>query len=820
MIDFTVSDISAICNGKLIGSNSTTKVHHIIIDSRYIPITSHTLFVALKGHRHNGHHFINELYLQGIKIFIIEEEQEEYYSDACYILVENTVTALQQIACKHRTKHTYTTIGITGSYGKSIVKEWLFDLLNNNFSIVRSPKSYNSQIGVPLSVLQMGSMHNLAIFEAGISKPNEMDKLEKIIQPTIGIFTNIGKAHQENFCSLEQKILEKLKLFKNTDYIIFPSIYTDIYTKIKEIYPSKKVLTWGYTPDDVLQLVDKHKDTNHTYLTIKYQELTFNISTQITEDVLIENLLTCLLTALHLGINIEKLISQLNYIKPIEMRLEITDGINRCTLINDYYNSDLTSISVALKILQQQNKKPKKIIILSDIPHTGFSPEFIYSTVGQWINEIKPDLFVGIGNEIRLYNKYFPDNSKYFDSTEYFIKQINNIPLNDTTILLKGARKFTFELIRNQLQQLSHETTLTIDLNALLHNFQTYKALLPSNTQLIAMVKAFSYGSGLLEIAKLLQNHNASYLAVAFTDEGIELRKHGIHLPIMVMSPEHHTFESIIEHHLEPVIYNFKSLHLYTEAVKKSGFNQLPFHLKLDTGMHRLGFTETEFAELIYQLKDNQWIFPKTVFSHLAAADDTKEDEFTLKQIELFNNMVKILQKEVNHEIKTHVQNSAGIERFQHFSFDFARIGIGLYGISRTPALKEKLLPVLKFKTVITQIKKVKKGETIGYNRKGIIQQDGKIAVLPIGYADGLNRKLSNGAYSVKIRGQYAPTIGTICMDMCMVDISHIDASEGDEVIIFDSIEDVERMAKVLNTIPYEIFTSISQRVKRIYYHD
>lgn len=821
-MSLVINDIISICKGNTYGASNNSIIQHIIIDSRSIiySLANKTLFIAIKGSRNDGHSFIEELYHSGIRAFVIEQELENYHADATYILVSNSIKALQEIATFHRKQFQYNVIGITGSYGKSIVKEWLYDLLHEHFNIIRSPKSFNSQIGVPLSVLQMNSNHNLAIFEAGISHLNEMDKLESIIQPNIGIFTNIGKAHQENFTNIESKINEKLKLFKNCNHIITSSNNKEIIKAINSIYPEKKIITWGYLTDDTIRIEKIEKQNSCSNISFWYKNTLYEITAPFAQEAFIENLFSCISFALFLNIPIQFLKEKIHQLKTIEMRLEMVEGINNCTLINDYYNSDLTSISVAFQFLQQQNKHPNKIVILSDIPSTGQSSEIVYSTVAQWLKDSNVVTLIAIGEEITKFKHFFEANSLFYPDVSTFISNFNFSSFNNSTILLKGARKFAFEQIRLLLQNQMHVTTFQIDLNALLFNFKTYKSLLPAKTKTVIMIKAFSYGSGLLEIARLMQDNRADYLAVAFADEGIELRKHGINMPIMVMSPENHTFPNIIEYRLEPVIYNFKTLALFSEAGKKSGFTQLPFHLKLDTGMHRLGFTQEDIPMLIKELKKNSLLKIESVFSHLAASDDANEDEFTKKQIEIFNSIVKFLKENLGQNFLTHIQNSAGIERFPNYTFDMARIGIGLYGFSQTTELKNKLQPVLSFKTVISQIKTLKKGDTVGYNRKGIMKNDGKIAVLPIGYADGFNRNLGNGNFHVKIKNQLAPTIGNVCMDMCMIDISNIEAQEGDEVIIFDTVEDVEKMSKILGTIPYEILTSISRRVKRVYYHD
>ncbi|HNV96231.1 MAG TPA: bifunctional UDP-N-acetylmuramoyl-tripeptide:D-alanyl-D-alanine ligase/alanine racemase [Bacteroidales bacterium] len=818
-MNYTCTEIASVLNCEVLGKNNGV-VKYVITDSRYPVFTDESMFVALSGNRFDGHQFVDDIYKQGCKVFLLEHKPAFLQEDATYFIVPSTLNALQKIASWHRSHFKYQVIGITGSYGKSILKEWLFDLLCNQYNVVRSPKSYNSQLGVPLSIFQMSEKNSLGIFEAGISKPNEMYRLSEIIKPTIGVFTNIGNAHQENFTSIDEKIDEKIQLFQTAELIIYPSKYENISERLKKNYPNKKLVAWGERNDDFLRIQSIDTRSTQTSVSFFIENSSYTIHLPFTHFAFIENAITSLVVAYILGIPMQQIIEQISLLRPIDMRLKLVEAAHHCTLINDFYNSDLTSISVALEFLKQQNNHPQKAVVLSDVPHTGFKTDEVYKTLAKWINQEGINLMVCIGKEIATYKNLFKTKALFFDTVEAFLEQYNRVPFANMTVLLKGARAFAFERISEKMQLQTHETILKIDLNALLNNYFTYKSLLPSNVKIVAMVKAFSYGSGLFEVARLLQHHHVDYLAVAYADEGIELRQNGIHVPIMVMNPEAHTFDAIIEHRLEPVIYNFRILELFAKAVSHIGYTDYPFHVKVDTGMHRLGFLQDEITQLAIRIKQLPWIKIKSVFSHLAAAEDKNEDVFTMRQINLLQESASKLQQVCDDKILVHILNSAGIERFPDFAFDMVRLGIGLYGISNAGVIKDKLLPVFSLRTIVSQIKELEENETIGYNRRGVLHKKSRIAVLPVGYADGIDRRLGNGVLHVKIKNKKAPVIGTICMDMCMVDVTDIDVNEGDEVVVFESIEDVESISKILGTIPYELFTGISRRVKRVYYHD
>jgi len=816
-VNYSLKKISEITNADLIERYDTV-ISKIIIDSRSFIADANTLFVAIKGERHNGHDFINELYKNGIVNFLVQDLPQNYKTlkKANFIIVKKSLNAFQQIAEYHRNTINYNIVGITGSNGKTIVKEWIFQILNNEKLIIRNPKSYNSQVGVPLSLLLLEKNYDFGIFEAGISQPNEMQKLQKIINPNIGIFTNIGDAHQENFNSLEEKIKEKLQLFEKSNTIIYCKDYKQIHKSISNIKHYKnKTFTWSYSADNNLFIKKTKILKTKTKIKFIYKKNNNEIEIPFTDKASIENAIHCL--AFLLANNLFNTNTQKNFKKlsNVEMRLEIIKGRNNCTLINDSYNSDLNSIQIAIELLEQQNQNNIKTIVLSDIEQSGKSEQELYKTISEIINLSSIDKIIGIGKNIGKYSDKFNKEKYFFSSTKEFLlsKFIKNF--NNEAILIKGAREFTFERIIEILQKKNHRTQLEINLEAITHNLNYFRSLIHQKTKIMIMVKAFSYGSGSHEIARLLQHQKIDYLGVAYTDEGVELRKAGISLPIMVMNPDFENFKNIIDYNLEPEIYSFKSLKEFNKLANANSVYAYPIHIKIDTGMKRLGFELKETKKLITEIKKMKAVKIKSIFSHLVASDDKKHDKFTEKQIADFNNIANKIENQINYKFTRHILNSSGIERFSNAQFDMVRLGIGLYGISCVNKANVKNISTLK--TKISQVKTIKAAETIGYGRKGKVDKETKIAILPIGYADGLNRKLSNGLGYVLIKNKKAKFIGNICMDMCMIDLTDIEAKENDEIIIFGENLPITEIAEKLETIPYEILTGISQRVKRIY---
>ena len=816
--------LSRIANILNINGNFPDKeISGLLTDSRSLAFPSDILFVAIETTRNDGHKYIADLYKQNVRYFIVNKLLAEFSEmpDAVFLKVENTLDALQKIAENHRSQFKIPVVGITGSNGKTIVKEWLYQLLHADFNIMRSPRSYNSQIGVSLSVWAINENTELGIFEAGISQTSEMERLQKIISPTIGIFTNLGDAHQENFSSLKQKAQEKLKLFTNSDILIYNSDDKLLDITVKQSDLRAKLFSWGKSNNATLQVLNIKKRNLETDILLKFGELKFSISIPFIDNASIENALQCVSLMLYLQISPEKIAEKIKLLEPVAMRLEVKEGINNSLIINDSYNSDINSLGIAIDFMKQQSaEKPlRRILILSDIVQSGFNDNELYSKVADLVESAEIELFIGIGEKVSKFAEKFNFiKSSFYSTTEEFLQSTEIEHFANNLILIKGSRKFHFENISKKLEKTIHETVLEVNLTALTENWNYFREKLRPETKIMSMVKAFGYGSGAVEVARILQHHHCDYVAVAVADEGVELRREGIKIPIVVMNPEKSGFELMFENNLEPEIYSFDLLADFIRAAEKLGITDYPVHVKIDSGMHRLGFELSDIELLVNKLKTSPQIKVRSVFSHLAAADNEKLDNFTKQQIQIFTQCADAISKAFNHKILRHILNSAGIERFPEFQFDMVRLGIGHYGIS---ALKNaNLRNVCTLKTIILQIKNVKRGETIGYGRRGIIEKDSKIAILPIGYADGYNRRLGNGLGEVYINGQRAKTVGNVCMDLLMVNVTNIEAREGNSVEIFGENVTISELADKLQTIPYEILTGVSRRVKRVYYNE
>ncbi len=823
---YTVQHIAKITGGKLIaGSYPLDPIEHLLIDSRKVVSPEAQLFFAFKTSRNDGHNYINQLIGKGIRNFVVEGMNDPLWfeSQANFIVVSNTLNALQALASYHRSVFQIPVIGITGSNGKTIVKEWLWQLMDDKDKVVRSPKSFNSQIGVPISVWQLNANHRLGIFEAGISLPDEMQNLEKIIKPTIGIFTNIGTAHDENFSNHLQKAKEKLNLFRHSQVLICCADYPEIIQAHKDADWSEKprLITWSRKDSNApLFIISTEKVKSKTIIQAKYERNLLQLEIPFHDEASVENLIHCWLTLLFLGVDHESIVQKIGWLHPVAMRMEQKTGLNHCTLIDDSYSSDLSSLGIALDFLHQQKQHQRVTVILSDMHQSGLDDEKLYRAIGNLLTSKHINRFFGIGKSISAHRNYFPQDSTYYESTEKFISDIPFLSFHDEAILIKGARAFGFEQIVHELQLQKHETVLEIDLDALIHNLNYFRSLLKRGVKTMVMAKAFSYGSGSHEIANMLQYHQADYLAVAYTDEGVELRKSGIRLPIMVMNPEQQAFRDIFRYNLEPEIFSMRTLRMLDEQLEYyNGALNLPFniHLKLDTGMKRLGFDGRELPLLVSELQMRPHIRVASVFSHLVASSDPAHDAFTLGQIASFEESVEFMEQSLGYKMLRHILNTAGIIRFNKAQYDMVRIGIGIHGISPVPEAQTNLQYTSTFRSTLSQIKHIKEGSSIGYNRSFIANKEMTIAIVPVGYADGLSRRLSNGHYSLLVKGKPAPIVGNISMDMCMIDISGIDASEGDAVVIFSPEHPIHKMAEALNTIPYEVLTGISRRVKRVY---
>ncbi|MDN3588854.1 bifunctional UDP-N-acetylmuramoyl-tripeptide:D-alanyl-D-alanine ligase/alanine racemase [Pedobacter aquatilis] len=814
---YTISTIAQILNANAKLLDEQTVIQYLILDSRSVSVPENSLFFALKSHR-NGHEFIKDAYSKGIRNFVISEEKYvTQYSDCNFIIVADVLKSLQKLVTTHRNHFDLKTIGITGSNGKTIVKEWLYQLLAANYNIVRSPKSYNSQIGVPLSVWQINTDNTLGIFEAGISAENEMEIIEEIIKPQIGILTNIGEAHAEGFSSKREKLTEKLKLFKNSELFIYsPDYVSEVHFKD---LPGKKHFTWSSNQGADLRIIAVEAMENNCYLKAIYQDHEIECMLPFSDKASIENGIICWATLLALGYSAEQADSRLEKLSHVSMRLELKNGINQCSIIDDSYSADISSLAIALDFLNQQNQHPKKTVILSELFETGKDDSELYAEIAELLLQKKVNRLIAIGQNIKKNGKLFKLETQFFENTNAFIEAFPGLQFNHETILVKGARRFEFGRISKLLTQKIHDTVLEVDLNALVGNLQFYRSKITSGVKIMAMVKAFSYGSGSFEIANLLQFHKVDYLAVAYADEGIALRKAGITLPIMVMSPEVSAFEAIIKHNLEPEIYSLEILNSFLNVLSDYDFNY-PVHIKIDSGMHRLGFDSSEIEELSKILEDSQRIKVQSIFSHLVASGEAEHDDFTQQQIDKFNVIANNLIEIIGYKPLLHMVNTSGISRWPNAQMDMVRLGIGLYGFDAALLDNRGLQTTMVLKTTITQIKTLNAGETVGYSRKGILPVGGKIATVKIGYADGYNRAFGNGVGKMLVNGKLVPTIGSICMDMTMLDITGLDVKAGDEAIVFNQQHSIMELAKQIGTIPYEILTNISQRVKRVYFYE
>lgn len=812
---------------QIVGANDlnvpSVEINWLLTDSRSLSFPVESLFFAIHTARNNGHNYIAELYQQNLRYFVVSEMRPEYekMTDAVFLKVEDSLKALQALAVAHRNAFDIPVIGITGSNGKTVVKEWLYQLLHTDYVITRSPRSYNSQIGVPLSVWALSESTQLGIFEAGISEPHEMKRLQPIIRPTIGIFTNLGDAHQENFSGLKQKCEEKLQLFDQSEVLVYCSDNKLVEISIAQSAFKGVFFSWGKSDKATVQIVQKEKTVSSTKVVLKYNAVESSVTIPFTDDASIENALQCVAVMLYLGLKPAEIAKRILLLEAVAMRLEVKEGVRDCLIINDSYNSDLNSLSIALDFLNQQAtaKKLSKTLILSDILQSGQTSDELYKTVSGLVHNKNVQRIIGIGAEISKHADIFELVDKtFFEQTEDFLKSPILRELKNEIILLKGSRTYHFEDISEKLELVTHETTLEVNMNALIDNLNYFRAKLRPETKIMCMVKAFAYGSGAVEVARTLQHHRCDYLAVAVTDEGAELRREGIRIPIVVMNPEKGSFGMIFDNKLEPEIYSFRLLDAFIASAEKLGLTDYPIHIKIDSGMHRLGFEPKNMEELLTRLKNQNQVKVRSVFSHLSGSDEAKFDSFTKQQIDTFTDCADQLSVAFSHNIMRHILNSAGIERFSEYQFDMVRLGIGHYGISSLPDVKLKQVCALK--TIILQIKTVKAGETVGYSRKGIVNEDKRIAIIPIGYADGFDRKLGNGGGEVLVNGKRAKVIGNVCMDLVMIDVTNVEANEGDSVEIFGDNLTISEVAGWLKTIPYEVLTSVSRRVKRVYFQE
>jgi len=824
-MQYQLNDIAAILQQPIQGQGNAI-IQYLVTDSRNIVDPSKSIFFAIKGPRRTGTSFIADVYQQGVRAFVIDEPvNTNDFAAGVFFTVPNTIKALQAIAAHHRTKFSIPVIGITGSNGKTIVKEWLYQLLQPDFNIVRSPRSYNSQIGVPISVWQMNEQHELGIFEVGISAKGEMQALAEVVQPTMGVFTNIGDAHNEGFASVSEKVEEKSRLFANASKIIVASDYIPL-----PLHTKATIVSWGSTPQQRagnplpnLLLIGQQKEHNSTQLLLQYQEEQFQLQVPFTDEASLQNLLTCVLVLLQLNYRFSVIQQRVLQLTAVEMRMQLRRAINQSYLLNDSYSNDKISLSLALQFLKEQANQQPIIAIVSDIVDTGEPAEQLYHQVAQMFSSNGVKQLFAVGPEISHYftqhaNETFPFSIQLFANTQEVLHHLHESLFHQSYILLKGARKFAFEQLANWLEQQVHQTIMEINLTAMVHNLKAYQSLLQPNTKLMAMVKAFGYGSGAGEVARRLQQQQVDYLTVAYADEGVTLRKAGIHLPIMVMSADEYSFDAMVNYSLEPELFSFQILNAFHQYITQQGLQQYPIHIKLNTGMNRLGFDAAEINVLASWLSKQQTLRVKSVLSHLAASEDEKEDAFTEHQVHLFSTACNKIETALGYNFIKHIANTAAIRRNPNWQFNMVRLGIGLYGADNIHQANLPLQTVATLKTTVAQVRALKAGETVSYNRSGVLQRDSIIATVRIGYADGYPRRMGNGIGKMWIKGALAKTVGKICMDMCMIDVTDIpNVQPGDAVEIFGKNISIQEVAKGAATISYEIMTGISLRVKRVY---
>lgn len=826
-MNYSIDKIAENINAKRLG-DAEAQISFILTDSRSLCFPEETLFFALHSERNDGHHYIDELYHRGVRNFVVEQLPDAFssiYKQANFLQVDNSLLALQQLTTWHRSAFTIPIVGITGSNGKTMVKEWLSQLLSFDYNVTRSPKSYNSQIGVPLSVWLLNESSEIGIIEAGISKRGEMEALQKIIQPTIGVLTSLGAAHQENFSSIEEKCKEKLLLFKDTQALVYQMDDAIAAKCIEDFSYDGTLLGWSEKNKDAALFVEKiSKDTTTSTIEYCWQTATKGKFTlPFIDDASIQNCITCAAISLYLGMKPETLAERMPMLEPVAMRLEVKEGQHGCTLINDSYNSDINSLDIALDFMNRRpdQQKRARTLILSDILQSGQTEKQLYCDVAELVQKRGIKKFIGIGSALMRQQEVFDgvEERYFFENVADFINSKVFNSLADEVILLKGARSFGFDQLTELLVKKVHETVLEVNLNAVVDNLNWYRSFLKPETKLVCMIKADAYGAGAVEIAKTLEEHRVDYLAVAVADEGATLRRNGIKSNIMIMNPEMSSFKTLFDYELEPEIYSFRLLDALIKAAEKEGITGYPVHIKFDTGMHRLGFNpRTDIAQLIEKLRHQNALIPRSVFSHFVGSDNNDFDSFSAEQFKLFDEGSKQLQSAFSHRILRHIDNSAGIEHFPERQLDMCRLGLGLYGIN--PRNNEIINNVSTLKTTILQMRNVPKGETVGYSRRGVIEKDSVIAAIPIGYADGLNRKLGNRNCYCLVNGQKADYVGNICMDVALIDVTGIDCKEGDSVEIFGDNLPVTILSNVLETIPYEVLTTVSNRVKRVYFQD
>lgn len=814
----TISDAAKICHACVVG-DADRSFSEIVTDSRRLFVADRAIFIALHGERHDGENYVADLYSRGMRLFVCQRGFEtSAFPEATFLLVDSPIAALQAIAADHRRQSQARVVAICGSNGKTIVKEWLSQIIAGDIPTIRSPRSYNSQVGVPLSILKIEPETRLAIIEAGISMPDEMAKLESVVRPDDVIFTNIGQAHQESFPSFEAKLSEKINMAARAKRVFFCADHSEIAAAIRNRISVAELISWSCEAGATYRVATTTSPEGLQITIRKGDKAAMTFTSRQTDSISSENLTHAIVYAIETGIAPEAIATRVPTIESVGMRLEQKEGHNGCTIIDDAYNADITSLEVALDMLYVMGGRRRltRTLILSDLQQTGMPDALLYFRVGQLLTDKQVDRLIGIGPKISA-NMAGRAGAQFFESTDDFLRHMSTADFHDEAILLKGQRSFRFERITTMLESLRNRTVMEINMTALASNIAYFRHFLRPETKLLAMVKAYSYGTGSFEIAKLMQQQGVDYLGVAFADEGYDLREAGISLPIVVMNPEVHSFDLMLKYDLEPQMYSAEVLQAYSEAVRKTGQSSAPVHIKFNTGMNRSGFETDEAAALAEMLKSLGNLTVVSAFSHLVESEDNTKDEATLRQISDFRAACETLSNSLGYKFIRHILNSAGIERFPNHQMEMVRLGIGLYGVSAID--NSRLQNVATLKSYVARVRRVTAGQTVGYNRRTVLNRDSLIAVVPIGYADGIDRRLSNGTGRVRIRGQYAPIAGNVCMDICMVDVTDIpDVTAGDTVELFGDADPVWNMSSRIGTIPYEILTGIGRRIKRVYF--
>lgn len=815
MARYTLAAISEGISCQLVGSGSAV-VDHLAIDSRQLHPHDSTLFVAIKGSHHDGHAHVQEMYDAGTRCFVVERP-DGLPQDANYLVVDDSLRALQMLAIWHRSSSQITSVGITGSNGKTIVKEWLNELIGDSKSVIRSPGSWNSQIGVALSIWRIEERHTIGLFEAGISRPNEMDRLKEMIAPQMGIFTNLGPAHSEGFESDKHKAAEKAQLFSECESVVCCRDHQVVVDALLNAgLGEERLLTWSRQGKAPMQILSEEETAYGKKCIVRYEGKAHELDIPFSDDASAENIFHAVLAGLALGVTFRVLKERVRELQPLDMRLQLIEGKGGSTILNDAYSNDPISLNIALDRLRAIASSRSKVAILSTMEDVRKNDLGANSALAEMLRRAELEKVYVIGPN--------PDSYKgagitlHYPDTEALLRSIKEEEFVGKAILIKGSRKYQLERIVERLRAKSHGAVLEVNLSAIKHNLDTYRDLLDERTSVMVMLKAFGYGGGATEIARLLEYEKIDGIGVAYATEGVQLRQDGITTPILVMNTADTGWDVFNRFELQPTVHSIPQLSSLI-AYMDAGGGVIDIHLELDSGMNRLGIKKSELDGLLDLIRVKSKVYISSVFSHLAASDSEIHDDFTNEQIDTFNNMFEHISKVLGYAPKRHILNSSGISRHSDHQMDMVRLGIGLYGYDGTLE-RNTLRPALSLSAAISQIKHVREGESVGYGRSYIADRDTRIAVLPIGYADGLRRTLSNGVGNFWIGNKAVPIVGKVCMDMTMIDVTNVTCEVGTQAWLFDERRGMDDLCAALETIPYEVLCSLSTRIERRYVRD